>query len=243
MPQKERIAEEMARYQWYHTIDLGNGVITPGQYDHRTVLQHYGLPERLDGKTVLDVGPGHGFFAFEFEERGAKRIVTAELPAWSDHDAGAALKSRFSAAHDQESESYIHGALGFAVGARGSRVEMRYRSVYELTPEDPGTFDLTFCGSLLIHLTDPLRALAAIRQVTREMAIVATVIDRQEDDSPRALFHGTVDGQAFWAPNMRCLESWLLCAGFARVNQVGDFDLVSCDGKFRSPHGVVHAYA
>ena len=240
--ESERVTEEVAKYQWYHTIDLGNGVLTPGQYDHRPVLQHYALPEDLNGKTVIDVGPAHGFFAFEFERRGAARVVTSELPAWSGHDAGAALKSRFGAKHDEESEPYIHGALDFAIRARRSRVETRYCSVYDLSPEDLGMFDLSFCGSLLIHLTDPLRALAAIRSVTREMVIVATVIDPGDDGAPRAIFHGTPDGQAFWAPNMTGLERWLLCVGFGSVKRVGEFELVSRDGHFSSPHGVVHAY-
>ena len=44
-------------YAWYHTVDLEDGVITPGQYDHRPLLPHYGLPDDLTGKTALDVGP------------------------------------------------------------------------------------------------------------------------------------------------------------------------------------------
>jgi tRNA (mo5U34)-methyltransferase len=232
----------MAAYQWYHTLELGDGIVTPGQYDHRGVLQHYGLPARVDGKTVIDVGPAQGFFAFELERRGAARVVTVELPAWSSHDAGANLKSKFGAEHDRQAEPYLHGALEFAIRAKGSKVERQFGNIYDLRPESVGVFDLAFCGSLLIHLTDPLRALSALRGVTREMAIVATVIDPGTDPVPRALFYGTGDGQAFWAPNMACLENWLLCTGFRRVQRVGVFELASRDGVLRSPHGVVHAY-
>ncbi len=61
--------------QWYHTIDLGNGLTTRGIFDHRSVVHCYGLPESLEGKTCLDVGTGDGFFAFEMERRGAARVV------------------------------------------------------------------------------------------------------------------------------------------------------------------------
>jgi tRNA (mo5U34)-methyltransferase len=64
---------------WYHTIDLGQGIITPGSYDHRSYLQFYGLPEDLAGKTALDIGAGSGFFAFEMERRGAK-VTATDLP-------------------------------------------------------------------------------------------------------------------------------------------------------------------
>src|SRR5919108_5023380 len=82
----DEIREGVARYQWYHTIDLGHGIRTPGQYDLAPVIDHYGIPDSLEGRTVLDVGPAHGFFAFEFEKRGAARVVTSELATWTDHD-------------------------------------------------------------------------------------------------------------------------------------------------------------
>jgi hypothetical protein len=58
---------------------------------------------------------------------------------------------------------------------RGSRVEHTVCSVYDLSPETVGTFDVVFCGSLLLHLMNPLQALVAIRSVTREMAVVASL--------------------------------------------------------------------
>ena len=254
----EEIRQGMARHAWYHTIDLGGGLVTPGQYDHRPLVPRYGLPETLRGKTALDVGPAHGFFAFELERRGAARVVTVELPRWSAHDASPSLKAEFAAAGtDTTSAAYLHGALQFAIEARQSRVEQRFASVYELSPESIGVFDLVFCGSLLIHVSDPVRALYALRSVTRECAIIATAIDpdcarpsvqllnrllpRRLVGRPRAFFHGTVDGQAFWAPNMTCLEQWCLAAGYRRVERVSTFVLASLDGRFRTPHGVVRA--
>ncbi|MCS6852793.1 MAG: class I SAM-dependent methyltransferase [Gemmataceae bacterium] len=255
------LRREMAQYTWYHTVELAPGLVTPGQYDHRPVLPHYGIPEDLSGKTVLDVGPAHGFFAFEFEKRGAARVVTAELPAWSEHDGSPDLKTEFKVQNvDVANLSYLHGALEFAIRARQSRVERRFCNVYDLNPHFIGAFDLVFCGSLLIHLTDPLRALYAIRSVTRERAIICTVIDspchctwwwqarrchpmnRLCDQAPRAVFFGTRTGQSFWAPNMVCLERWALAAGFNRVERFSTFTLQSTDGQFQPLHGTIHAY-
>ena len=237
----EEIRQGVARYQWYHTIDLGHGIVTPGQYDLAPFIDNYGIPDSLDGKTVLDVGPAHGFFAFEFEKRGAARVVTAELPSWTQHDGR----------HPPETidplteggEDYHRGAFGFAIQARRSRVERRFCNIYDLTPERIGVFDLVFCASVLLHLTDPLRALYAIRRVCRHEAIICTGIDTHLliADQCRAMFVGTPDGHAFWLPTITCLEQMALAAGFSRVERVSTFRLPSNDGCFNTPHGTIRA--
>ena len=240
----DEIKRQVETYQWYHTIDLGHGIVTPGQYDHRPLLKHYGLPDDLSGKTVLDVGPAHGFFAFEFEKRGAARVVTVELPRWSEHDGSPTLKAGFTRDEvDVRNEAYLHDTLAFAIEARNSRVERIFYNVYDIGSATTGVFDIVFCGSLLIHLTDPLRALYALQAACREYAIIATPIDHDPAArEPRALFYGSVNGQAFWAPNMLCLERWALAAGFQRVERVSTFRLKSLDGQFDSPHGTIKAF-
>src|SRR3546814_5901121 len=69
------IRSQVDRLPWYHTIDLGNGVVTPGEYDHRPAVRHVPLPDRLDGLRCLDVGTHDGFWAFEMERRGAAEVV------------------------------------------------------------------------------------------------------------------------------------------------------------------------
>src|SRR5882757_9480585 len=73
------------RYYWYHTVDFGSGLITPGLYDYRETIAAFGFPEDMRGMTVLDVGSATGFFAFEFERRGA-RVISVELPSLRDLD-------------------------------------------------------------------------------------------------------------------------------------------------------------
>src|SRR6058998_1138514 len=65
------LKKRVDRIRWWHTIDLGGGIVTPGASDNLRTLPQLGLPERLDGKTVLDVGAWDGFFSFEAERRGA----------------------------------------------------------------------------------------------------------------------------------------------------------------------------
>ena len=233
-----------AEFDWYHTIDLGDGVVTAGLYDHRRLVPAYGLPDDLAGKSALDVGPAHGFFAFELEARGADPVVTVELPRWSEHDASPQLRDQFEAeSSDVTTRDYLHGALAFAIEARSSRVEQRFGNVYDLSPETTGQFDLVFCGSMLLHVSDPLRALYAIRSVTRESAIIATAIHQDRfGRQPRAVFAGQAQNQVFWLPNMRALEAWCLAAGFDRCELGKTFTLRSRDGQFGDLHGVVRAW-
>ena len=62
-------------HRWYHTIDLGGGIVTRGVDNSPERLARLGLPVSLAGKTVLDVGAWDGFFSFEAERRGAARVV------------------------------------------------------------------------------------------------------------------------------------------------------------------------
>jgi tRNA (mo5U34)-methyltransferase len=122
-------------------------------------------------------------------------------------------------------------------------VEQVFCNVYDLSPDSVGEFDLVFCASMLIHITDPLRALYAIRSVTRETAIVVTTIDpRPRGRAPRARFVGRPDGQTFWEPNVRCLEQWVVAAGFGSVELVSKFRLASVDGRFDEPHATIRAH-
>ena len=60
-------------------------MVTPGIFDLRDNLAAFRFPEDMRGMTVLDVGSATGFFAFEFEKRGA-RVISVELPSLEELD-------------------------------------------------------------------------------------------------------------------------------------------------------------
>src|SRR5262245_7304082 len=68
--------------RWFHTIDLGQGVITKGVDSTQSErLAGLRLPD-FSGRSVLDVGAWDGFFSFEAERRGACRVVASDYYAW-----------------------------------------------------------------------------------------------------------------------------------------------------------------
>jgi tRNA (mo5U34)-methyltransferase len=159
------LEERVAASAWYQSLRLPGGIITPGNFDTLAELERVPLPPSLAGKRCLDIGTADGFWAFEMERRGARQVLAIDLRDPSKMDWPGAPKSV------EEMRSIMGPALGkhrgfdIAHDAYGSSVEWRQMSVYELTPENVGMFDFAFVGSLLLHLRDPVGALAAVRTV------------------------------------------------------------------------------
>src|SRR5713101_1737289 len=150
------LRRQVDQIKWWHSIDLGNGIITPGRVDNLGTLRRIGMPGRLDGKTVLDVGAWDGFFSFEAERRGAERVLATDSFVWRG--------------------GWPTGKAGFELARRAlnSRVEDMEIDVLELSPERVGTFDIVLFLGVLYHMRHPLLALERVASVTRELLIVET---------------------------------------------------------------------
>lgn len=160
---------------WYHTIDLGDGRVTPGWFDLRPVVDRFPWPD-VAGMRCLDVGTYDGFLAFELERRGAAEVVATDIGHHADWDwlpreraAGVAALGR----------AVGPKGLGFEVArdALGSGVRREWVSVYDLSPRRLGHFDVVVCGALLLHLRDPFGALQALRSVTRGWLLSIEQVD------------------------------------------------------------------
>src|SRR3954466_11917283 len=79
----EELKKEVAKINWWHSIDLGNGVITPGVDRSSWKLKKLRMPQDLSGMSVLDIGAWDGFFSFEAERRGAKRVLAVDSFCWN----------------------------------------------------------------------------------------------------------------------------------------------------------------
>lgn len=236
--QLDDIQQQLNTVPWYHTIDLGNGITTPGAYDHRPYLDQYGIPSDLTGKRVLDIGAASGFFSFEMERYGAE-VTAVDLPRWYDHDFGPNYQPDQKT---EDAEVYLREPFEIAHRILGSKVQKKFMNIYDLSPSSVGEYDLTFCGSLLIHLTDPVKALWNIASVTRQKAIIATPILQDDADRPLALMVGHHRGDGWWIPTRSCLELMAVAAGFTGIEWYSEFRLDFRDGSPGPYHGVLHAY-
>ena len=223
------LSEEIAQLDWYHTLELAPGVVTPGWLDTRAIVDRIPFPESLAGKRCLDVGTFNGFWAFEMERRGAEQVVAIDVlepRAW-DWPARAEQQTIDAIATRQA------GGRGFDIAKRelGSAVERLDRSVYELDPDELGTFDVVYLGSLLIHLRDPVRALERVRAVCSGTLIVVDGIDPFLSLVMRRRPVATLEGLArpwWWYPNV---------AALVRMVEGAGFDLVSPPRRLYVPPG------
>lgn len=78
---KEELLQKISQIpRWFHVIELGTTVKTPGIYDQKIkdwVLSS--LPKDYSGKSVLDVGAWDGYWSFEAEKRNAKEITAIDI--------------------------------------------------------------------------------------------------------------------------------------------------------------------
>jgi SAM-dependent methyltransferase len=248
---------DVSRYYWYHTIDLGNGLITPGVYDYRDTIGTFGFPKDMRGMTVLDVGSATGFFAFEFERRGAQ-VVSLELPSLEalDRFPGQSLESvlvkidRMMFPEEQHRghsaadlyEYLLEGPFRFCAERLGSRVERCYSTVYDVSL--PGRqFDLVFIGDVLVHTLYPLKALAALAPLCRGTLILAQTMP--DGDKPAMDYVGgddpAHDDVSWWLPNKQCFTQILRKLGFAEVRQIGSHTGVLRSSGYRFERPILHA--
>jgi tRNA (mo5U34)-methyltransferase len=223
---REQLADVVARYRWYHTLELPGGVVTQGMFDHRGVVDRYLLPRNLSGMRCLDVGTMDGFWAFEMERRGAAEVVAADVGEVDDLDWPSLWRSRVEPTLDQTKAARFQLARS-ALSSAVSRVE---RSVYELD-SDLGQFDLIFCGDLLVHLKDPITAVQRMGAVCRGATIICNPVKRFRFAGRRAL--AELDGIGefqWWLLSEASIERMLLAAGFARVERGRRFELPATAG-------------
>jgi tRNA (mo5U34)-methyltransferase len=236
----QTLAAEVADYPWYHTLELGDGVVTEGMFDHRPVLRHYPLPQDMTGLRCADIGTMDGFWAFEMERRGASEVVAVDAPGPLSLDWPASLRHTAEKTMDETKEE----RFALAHRALGSSVERVVSTVYDIDPERLGRFDIVFCGDLLVHLRDPVGALERLHAITSGSAIVTNPIERFgfRNRLPLARLDG-IDEFGWWHTNQAGLERMVRAAGFSRVDASRPFELpFASGGSWKGLRGVVRAY-
>jgi tRNA (mo5U34)-methyltransferase len=202
----EKVRAEIANLNWYHQIDLGDGIVTPGVDDTPSRMAPLELPSDLSGKSVLDIGAWDGVFSFEAERRGAGRVLATDSFCWSGEGWGT--------------------KEGFLTASRilGSRVDDLEIDVMDLSPERVGTFDLVLFVGVLYHLRHPLLALERVASVTGDQLIFDSHTAMIEESDPVMLFYpGTElndDPTNWWGPNPPAVEAMLREVGFRRIERV-----------------------
>jgi tRNA (mo5U34)-methyltransferase len=210
---------------WYHTIELPGGEVMEGVFDHRRLLDGYGLPEDLRGARALDVASYDGFWALELERRGAD-VTSVDIASTSDVDLPPAARELL---RERGWEIAMGRRFAQARERTGSRIRALTASVYELDADELGTFDFVHAGDLLVHLRDPVLALQRMRAVTGGQALISDCYDPELEAPGLARYLGGWQWATWWMPSLPTLVQMVADAGFSDTEVVTTYNLATRD--------------
>ncbi len=199
---------------WFHDYEIVPGVRTHGMSLMKDRAHYFQIPEDLTGKRVLDVGCADGYFTFLAESRGAEVV---SIDSWP--------RQGFFLAHE----------------ILDSKAQFHHMNVYDINPEQLGTFDIVFFFGVYYHLKNPILALERIASVTREYVIVESeVIPPEETSGGQDIISRFYerdelgdDPTNWWVPSMPCLLRTVRAAGFPRA------EVAMC---YQGRRGIVRGY-
>ena len=223
---------------WWHSIDLGDGVVTPGAKSSAWLEAELARLELGDlrGKSVLDIGAYDGFYSFAAERLGAERVVALDHYVWSaDMPGYMAYRDRQMAAgltvepvetlpeFWRPDELPGRRPFDLAHEALGSRVEVVVGDLLDYDLSKLGSFDVVLYLGVLYHVRHPLLALEKLAALTRGTAYIETQAEvfRGSGRRPMCRFiegdELNHDPSNWWTFNDAALLSMCRAAGFARA--------------------------
>ena len=231
------LQQQVDALPWYHSIDLGHGVVTRGMSDANNAVTAAQFPA-FTGRTVLDIGAWDGYYSFLAERQGASRVVALDHYSWGvdiparDRYWKQCRESGALPDHARDTTEFwrpeLPGKRGFdlACAALDSRVESVVADFTTVDLAALGTFDVVLYLGVLYHMKEPLECLERVRAVTRDVAVIETAAVRVPGDGRHRLlaFHAgselNRDFGNWYQPNIAALRALVLAAGFSRVEIV-----------------------
>jgi tRNA (mo5U34)-methyltransferase len=193
--------DQVNALSWFHIIDLGNGIQTPGMYSPSDLVLKSLDQIDFTGKRVLDIGCWDGLWSFEAEKRGAAEVY----------------------ATDDVSQRSFHSTEPFNLAKTMLDSNVRYFSDISIDRvQSLGVkFDIVLFLGIYYHLRDPLHALAMLRSVLNEGGLIVVEGDviYSRRKSFGQFFYNDVwknDASNWWIPSIKCLEEWVESSFFRK---------------------------
>ena len=186
---------------WYHRIDFGDGIITPGLNLEKVWEGANVVVDKFDykGKKVLDLASWDGYWAFKAESKGASLVVSSDIRL----------------------EGYRNLLFAREI-LKSDVIPLCNVSVQDLENRLDGVglpekYDVIHHFGLLYHLRDPLLSFAQVRKMLNDDGVLILETAFIDDDkNSYMMFSGLPDNIHFygmsdaWAPTKLCLREMLI---------------------------------
>jgi SAM-dependent methyltransferase len=165
---RETLLANLSNYNFYQTIDLGDGVKTPGLPLGANQKQVLTLIDSMDlaGKRVVDLGCANGLFALAAERHGAKEVIAVD--------------------HTQKN---IEALQMITLPHLNSKVKPIHSNFFDFSSEKYGQFDLVIFAGLLYHLRYPFWALRIIKGLVKKGGSLILEAGIYDDFNTRAVLY------------------------------------------------------
>lgn len=216
--------------QWFHAIDFGGGLISPGRFQQRlppnyTLFGVFELLRRLQlrGACVVDVGTMDGLVAFVMARLGAACVIATDLAPRAT----------------------------FEVARQALAVEVDYRVPLSATalPESlDERADVIVLAGVLYHVFDPLAVLEACRRSIKQAGWLIVETSYLFDEGAARMSFSPADLGArgidrpnvFWRPSRSALEGMLQLVGFDPVASIAVDGRLAILGQALRPEEIPH---
>jgi 2-polyprenyl-3-methyl-5-hydroxy-6-metoxy-1,4-benzoquinol methylase len=178
------IEEIFTKGNWYHSFQYDK-FKSPGTFDYSKKIKELNIPN-LENKSILDVGCSDGYFSYHFKENmNARRVLGVDFNKYDGEVNFEVLKNfeeEQSTKHKKHNDfdllKIAYSTLGLTNANKFNviknifnlDIEFKTASIYDLSGLE--NFDVTFCGSLLEHLRDPITAIEQLYFKTNEFCII-----------------------------------------------------------------------
>ena len=177
MPVDLELNEIIKNNKWYQKFSI-NGVETNGLIDWRPYFENFKCENiKFKDQSLIDVGPGDGFFSYKFKELGAN-VSAFDIKNQSERDNynfGELNKKIDSLGNIRERNSNINFKFELVNKILNLNIDLINGNIYELS-KIKSKYDIVFCNDVLLHLTDPIRAIYNLKSVSKKYVIIGNPI-------------------------------------------------------------------
>ena len=205
---------------YYHTIELPELGLVRGAWDLRGGEDAYLGGVKLEGRSVLEIGPASGFLTAHMESRGAT-VTAVELGAddpWDvvpqrTHDLADTLNERIGVMERLRNSFWLtHRLIGLTARVYEGRAQQ--------LPRELGRFDIALMAAILLHTRSPL---AILERVADQLDDALMIVERhypELDGAPVCRLEPSPENglwDTWWAFSPDFFVAFARLLGFARA--------------------------